>query len=178
MRFTKWLAAPAVCGALVLTGAAAALADTTVEIKKVHLCCGACVKGVAAAVKDVDGVKATCDQKAKTVTIVGTDDAAVQKALDALGTAGYYGETASKTLTIKASPDVPSGKVSTLKLSNAHNCCGGCNAAIKKAVKSVDGVKGDTAKAKTAKFEVTGDFDAAAVIKALNDAGFQAQVEK
>jgi periplasmic mercuric ion binding protein len=176
MRFTKWLTAPAVCGALLLTGMA--LADTTVEIKKVHLCCGACVKGVATALKDVTGVTGTCDQKAKTVTIVGTDDAAVQKALDALGTAGYYGETASKTLTIKPSPDVPAGKVTTLSLSNAHNCCGQCNASIKKAVKSVSGVTGDTAKAKTAKFDVTGDFEAAAVIKALNDAGFQAQVQK
>ena len=178
MKLTKWLVVPAVCSAMVLTGAAMALADTTVEIKDVHLCCGACVKGVGAALKGVEGVKPKCDQKAKTVTITGTDDAAVQKALDALGAAGYYGDTGSKTLTIKAPAGLPTGKVTTLKLANAHNCCRGCCVAIKKAVAGVNGVKGDTAKPKTAKFEVTGDFEAADVIKALNAAGFQAQVEK
>ena len=36
---------------------------------------------------------------------------------------------------------------------------------------------GDTVQPKTADFEVTGDFDAAAVVKSLNDAGFQVQVK-
>ena len=178
MRFTKWLILPAFCGVTLLTGTAFALADSTVEVKGVHLCCGACVKGVGAALKDVEGVKPKCDQKAKTVTLTAKDDATVQKGLDALADAGYFGDTGSKTLTLKPAADVPSGKVSTLKLSNAHNCCGGCNNAIKKAVASVEGVKGNTAKPKTADFEVTGDFDAAAVVKALNEAGFQVKVTK
>ncbi len=178
MRFTKWLILPAFCGVTLLTGTAFALADSTVEVKGVHLCCGACVKGVGAALKDVEGVKPKCDQKAKTVTLTAKDDATVQKGLDALADAGYFGDTGSKTLTLKPAADVPSGKVSTLKLSNAHNCCGACNNAIKKAVASVEGVKGSTAKPKTADFEVTGDFNAAAVVKALNKAGFQVKVGK
>jgi copper chaperone CopZ len=169
---------PAVCGVLVTTGTALALAETKVEVKGVHLCCGACVKGVAAALKGVEGVTPACDQKAKTVTLTAKDAAAARAALDALGDAGYFGDTGSADLAIKPAADVPPGKVSTLKLNNTHNCCRACCAAIKKAVASVSGVSGDTAKPKTATFEVTGDFDAAAVVKALNAAGFQVKVEK
>lgn len=178
MRFSKWLVLPAACGLLISAGTALALADTKVEVKGVHLCCGACVKGVGTALKGVEGVKATCDRDNGTVTLTADSAAALQKGLDALGDAGYYGDTGSKALTIPAAKDVPSGKVSTVKLSNTHNCCRSCCVAIKKAVKSVGGVAGDTARPKTAKFEVTGDFDAAAVVKALNDAGFQVKVEK
>jgi len=178
MRWTKWLILPAFCGMTILTGTAFALADTTVEIKGVHLCCGACVKGVATALKDVEGVTPKCDQKAGTVTLTAKDNATAQKGLDALSDAGYFGSTGSKSLTLKPAADVPSGKVSTLKLTNAHNCCGSCCKAIKAAVAKVDGVKGDTAKPKMADFEVTGDFSAAAVVKALNEAGFQVKVGK
>jgi mercuric ion binding protein len=162
-------------GFAVLAGAAAA--ETKVEIKGVHLCCGACVKGVAAALKDVDGVTPKCDQKAKTITLTATDEAAAQKALDALATAGYHGDTGSKTLVIKEEK-APDGKVKSLSLSGVHNCCGACCKAIKAAVKTVDGVSGDTAKPKNGTFKVTGDFDAAAVLKALNSAGFHVKVEE
>ncbi len=178
MRLNKWFAPIAACGLVALaTTAALALAETKVEIKGVHLCCGACVKGVAAALKDVEGVTPKCDQKAGIVTLTARDEAAAQKGLDALSDAGYFGDTGSTTLVLKPAAGVPSGKVTTLSLSNSHNCCGSCAKALKKAVGSVEGVKGDTVKAKTADFEVTGDFDAAAVIKALNAAGFQAKVK-
>ena len=178
MRLMKWLALPAFCALTQLTGTAFALADTTVEIKGVHLCCGACVKGVATALKGIDGVTPKCDKDNGTVTLTAKDDDAARKGLDALADAGYFGDTGSKSLTLKPAADVPSGKVSILKLSNAHNCCGSCNNAIKKAVSSVEGVKGNTVKPKTAAFEVTGDFNAAAVVKALNDAGFQVKIGK
>ncbi len=175
MRLPIRTVIPAVFGLLV--AGVAALAETKVEVKKVHLCCGACVKGVAAALKGVEGVKPACDQKAGTITITATDDATAQKALDALAAAGYHGETGNKDLAIKAETNVPSGKVKSIALTNAHNCCQSCCKAIKASVKKVDGVSGDTAKPKTANFEVTGDFDAAALVKALNDAGFHVQVK-
>lgn len=159
------------------TVAGAALAETKVEVKGVHLCCKACVNGVAKALTGVEGVKAACDQKAKTVTLTAADDAAAQRGLDALAAAGYHGDTGSTALIIKKETNVPSGKVKSITLSNLHNCCGACNKAIKSAVKSVDGVTGDTAKAKTANFEVTGDFDPAKVVEALNAAGFHVQVK-
>jgi mercuric ion binding protein len=162
--------------ALVVVGAAA-LAETKVEVKDVHLCCGACVKGVATALKGIDGVKHACDRENGTVTITASDEATAQKSLDALADAGYHGVVESKGLTIKSETNVPTGKVKSLSLNNTHNCCKACTTAIKKAAKSVAGVTGDTVQPKTAAFEVTGDFDAAALVKALNDAGFHVQVK-
>ena len=84
----------------------------------------------------------------------------------------------TKGLTIKPVSNLPRGKVKSLSLSNSHNCCKACGNAIKRAVKNVDGVSGDTVQPKKADFEVTGDFDAAALVKALNDAGFQVRVKE
>jgi len=174
MRQSTRIALPVACAALFL--GAAALAETKVEMKGVHLCCGACVKGVATALKGVEGVTPACDRDAGTVTIKATDDATARKAVDALAAAGYHGEIGNKELAIKAETNVPKGNVRSLALTNAHNCCGACCRDIKAAVKKVKGVTGDTAKPKTADFEVTGDFDAAEVVKALNDAGFHVQI--
>jgi copper chaperone CopZ len=166
------------CLGVLLAAGSAARAETKVELKNVHLCCGACVKGVAAAVKDVEGVKAACDQKARTVTLTAKDDATAQKAIDALAAAGFQGESDNKDLKAKDDSGATAGKVKTLTLTGVHNCCGQCCKAIKATVAKVNGVTGDTAKPKMDTFEVTGDFDAAEVVKALNDAGFHVKVKK
>ena len=74
---------------------------TKVELKGVHLCCDACVDGVGVALKDVEGVESHCDIGNRTVTLTA-DDAAAQKALDALAAAGYHGDTGNKQLAMKA----------------------------------------------------------------------------
>jgi mercuric ion binding protein len=79
---------------------------------------------------------------------------------------------------MKAVSGIPQGKVKTLKVSGIHNCCGPYCEAIKGAIATVDGVTGDTARPRATTLEVTGDFDAAALVKALNDAGFSARVEQ
>ena len=173
---SKWFVMLAGVSVVVALGAASP-AETKVKVKGVHLCCGACVKGVAKALKDVKGASAACDEDAKTVTITADDDATAQKALDALTGAGYFGTLDAKGLTIKPVSGLPSGKVKAISLTNSHNCCRSCGTAIQKAVKSVPGVSGDTVQPKKADFEVTGDFDAAALVKALNDAGFQVRVK-
>ncbi len=160
-----------------LTVAGPAWAETKVELKGVHLCCPACTSAVAGILKDA-GCMGKCDQKAKTVTITAPDDKAAQKALDALAAGGFHGDTGSKDLTIKEDSGAAKGKVKTLTLTGVHNCCGACCKAIKATVKKVDGVAGDTAKPKADTFDVTGDFDAAALVKALNDAGFHVKVKK
>jgi periplasmic mercuric ion binding protein len=152
-------------------------ADTTVELKGVHLCCPACVKAVSDILKK-EGATGKCDAKAKTVTLTAKDDAAAQKALDALATGGFSGETDNKDLKIKEDSGVEKGNVKSLTVTGVHNCCGACCKAIKETVKKVDGVKGDTAKPKADTFEVTGDFDAAELVKALNTAGFHVKVKK
>jgi len=155
-----------------------ARAETKIELKGVHLCCPACTAAVKSALRDFDGVKATCDQKKKTVIISAPDDNAAQKALDALATHGFHGDTGDRMLKIKDDSGVTSGKLTNVTLVGVHNCCGSCNKAIKNAIKKVDGVTGDSAKPKTDSLTVTGNFDGVELIKALNAAGFHVKVQQ
>jgi periplasmic mercuric ion binding protein len=175
MQRVKVLSVAAI--AVLFAAAGVVRAESKVELKGTHLCCGQCVKAANDILKGVDGVTGKVDQKAKTITITAKDDATAQKAIDALAAGGFHGETDSKTVTIKEEA-VPKGKVKTLALTGIHNCCGQCNTAIKNTLKKVDGVTSDTVKAKNDSFEVTGDFEAAAVVKALNAAGFHVKVKE
>jgi copper chaperone CopZ len=165
-------------GGLALAAGGAARADTKVELKGTHLCCPQCVRAVGEILKKVDGVSGACDQKAGKVTITARDDAAAQKALDALAAGGFHGTTDSKALAIKDDSGVTKGKVKALTLEGIHNCCGACNRAINAAVGKVAGVTGNTAKPKSDTFEVTGEFDAEELVKALNAAGYHVKVKK
>ena len=84
----------------------------------------------------------------------------------------------NKDLALKDDSGVTKGKVKSLTLTGVHNCCGACCKAIKGTVKKVEGVTGDTAKPKEDTFEVTGDFDAEDLVKALHAAGFHVKVKK
>jgi periplasmic mercuric ion binding protein len=161
----------------VLAVAGTGRAETKVELKGVHLCCGACVNGAKGILKK-EGVKGYVSQKDKTITIEAGDDKAAQKAVDALAEAGFHGESGNKAVTIKDDSGAEKGNVKSLTVSGAHNCCGACCKAIKATVKGVKGVTGDTATPKAASFTVTGDFDGAELVKALNDAGFHVKVKK
>lgn len=176
MKFSRWLMASSL--SILLAWSAAAQVDTKVEVNGVHLCCGACVTAANKILKGVDGVQGTCDQTGKKITITAPDKITAQKALDALAAGGFHGDTGSKDLAMKEDSGATSGKVNKLKVVGIHNCCTSCTRDIKKALKKVDGVKEDTATPRKNSFEVTGDFDAAAVIKALNEAGYHAKVEK
>jgi len=167
----------ALAGLVSLWIAGATRAETTVEIKGVHLCCGACVKAVSAIVNKVDGAKAKCDRETKTVTLTAPDEKAAQKALDALADAGFYGDTGNKDLAMKQE-GVSSGKVKSITVSGVHNCCQSCCREIKNAIKKVDGVTKDTARPRAASFEVDGNFDPAELVKALNAAGFHVKVKQ
>jgi copper chaperone CopZ len=164
------------CTTLTLAGAASA--ETKVELKGVHLCCNNCVKSVAAILKKVDGVTGACDRNNKTVTITAVDDKTAQKAIDALAAGGFHGESNNKNVTVKNDSGAPKGKVTSLTVTGIHNCCGMCTKAIKATLKNVSGVTGDTAKAKNNSLEVTGNFDAGELVRALNAAGFHVKVKK
>ena len=63
---TKFAMLTAVVGMLAWTAPAGA-AETKVELKNVHMCCGGCAKEVAAVLKKVEGVTGVAvDQKATT----------------------------------------------------------------------------------------------------------------
>jgi copper chaperone CopZ len=172
----RWSVLSAFC--LVLAADSMVRAETTVELKGVHLCCKNCVNGVAAILKKIDGVEGKCNTKDKTVTITAPDDKTAQKALDALAAGGYHGTTGNKDLSIKNDSGVTAGKVKSLVLQGAHNCCPSCCKANKATLQKVEGVTEDTVKPRGKTFEVTGDFDAAAVVAALNAAGFHVQLKK
>ena len=163
---------------LLFTALAQARAETKVELKGVHLCCPACVKGVATIIKGVEGATVKCDTKNKTVTLTAPDDKTAQAALDALAAGGFHGETGNDELKIKDDSGASAGKVKSATVSGAHNCCGACCKAIKQTLEKVDGVTGNTAKPKAESFEVSGDFDLADLVKALNAAGFHVKVQK
>jgi copper chaperone CopZ len=176
MRLSQLTAVAGLVAALALAGAARA--ETKVELKSVHLCCPGCTRAVGDILKKLDDVKGTCDQKAGTVTITAKDDEAAKKALQALADGGFHGDTGNKDLAIKDDSGVTKGKVEKLTLTGVHNCCNRCTTQLKEALKKVEGVKADTAKAKADTFEVTGDFDAEELVKALNAAGYHVKVKK
>lgn len=151
-------------------------AETQVQLKGVHLCCGGCVDAVATAVEGVPGATVQCDMESRTVTLTAKYDATAQKALDAIADAGLHGETGDKHLAMKVERHVPPGKVQRLKITGIHNCCQPCYQAIKDAIDRVEGVTNDTAEPGKTTFEVNGNFHADALLEALNAAGFHAKV--
>lgn len=159
--------------AVSVVAASWAAAETTVTVEKVHLCCGSCAKGVAKAVTSVSGATAKCDTKAGTVTIKAADEATAQKAVDALAAAGFYGKATGAT--IKDESGAPTGMVKSVTASGIHNCCKKCAVAINKVIKTVPGATGE-AEPKAETFTVTGDFDAAKLVEAFNEAGFSIKV--
>jgi mercuric ion binding protein len=149
-----------------------ASADSTVTITKTHLCCNSCVKGVAKAVKTVDGATAKCDMEAKTITLTGPDDATVQKAVDALVAAGYYGKADGAKMVDDSG--AKTGTAQTVEVSGIHNCCKKCTTAINDVIKKAGGTADVAAKATT--FTVTG-VDPVKLVEAFNEAGFSVKVE-
>ena len=175
----KFAVMTAVAGLLAWTAPATA-AETKVELKKVHMCCGGCAKEVAKVLAKVEGVTGVAvDQKTTTARFTAADAKAAQKALDALAAAGFHGDAGESTdYAFKDDSGVKPGKVKSLTVTGFHNSCGGCVDSFREAIKDVKGVAGDNAKAKVTTAEVTGDFDAAELVAALNKAGFHVKVKQ
>jgi copper chaperone CopZ len=144
------------------------------------MCCEGCAKAVESVLKKVEGVSAvTVDQDATSARFTASDAKAAQQALDALAEAGFHGDTGgSKEFAFKDDSGVKAGKVKSLTVMGFHNSCPGCVQSFRKAIKDVPGVVGNNCKSKVSTCEVTGDFDAAALVKALNTAGFHVKVKQ
>lgn len=163
-----------------LAAAGPVAAAEKVELKKVHMCCDGCAEEVATVLGKVEGVSGVwTDKKAKTATFSAADAKAAQKALDALAEAGFYGDPGKdKGYGFKDDSGVKGGIVKSLTVTGFHNSCGGCVKSFREAIKDVKGVAGDNAKSKVTTAEVTGEFDAAELVKALNTAGFHVKVKQ
>ncbi len=143
-----------------------------------HLCCQSCVKGVQRAVGKVDGATASADREAGIVTITGPDTATVQKGVDSLVAAGYFGKSSDPAITVTSVTGAKDQKVQTLQIEGVHLCCEKCVKSVNKAVGSVPGVKGATAAKGAKSFTVTGDFSDKEVFDALQKAGITGRVSQ
>jgi mercuric ion binding protein len=152
-----------------------AAAETKVEVSGLHNCCGACLKGISKAVTSA-GAEAQINAGDDAVTITAPDKDTAQKAVDNLAAAGYHGTVKGDGVTMKEDSGAPAGKVAKVEVTGAHNCCKGCSIAIGDACKEVSGVSSTSIVPKKTSFTVEGDFDAQALVKALNDAGFHVKV--
>jgi copper chaperone CopZ len=164
--------------AVLALSAASSSAEVSAKITDVHLCCKSCVTGVEKAIAEVPDAKATVDQENSTVTLTGPDAATVHKAAGALVKAGYFGKSADASHKLEAETGAQNKTVQTMKIEGVHLCCPKCVKAVDKAVKSVPGVKEQTATKGAKSFDVTGDFNEKDVMKALQEAGLTGKVAK
>jgi periplasmic mercuric ion binding protein len=153
-------------------------ADVSVKLTDVHLCCQSCVKGVQKAVGQIPGVTATADQDEGTVSLTGPDTATVQKAVDALVGAGFFGKSSDAGIKVNADTGARDGKVQSLQVEGVHLCCGKCVKSVNEALGSVTGVTTNTAAKGAKSFTVTGEFNAKEVFDALQKAGLTGKAGK
>jgi copper chaperone CopZ len=167
-----------VVAATVLATAGASTAAETVELKKVHMCCDGCAEEVATVLSRVEGVTGVSTDKTTTsATFTAADAKVAQKALDALAAAGFHGDPEKgKGYAFQDDSGVKAGTVKALTVTGFHNSCGGCVKSLKEAVKDVNGAAGVTVRAKVGTAEVTGEFEAVELVKALNGAGFHVKI--
>ena len=152
------------------------LAEAKVTLSDVHLCCGACQKGVERAVSKVSGASVDVDRKAGSAVVSAGDAATAQKALDAIAKAGYYGKSDNAKLAIKGDR-VGNGKASNVSVSGVHLCCGKCVKAIDDIVADVSGATGHDAKKGSKNFTISGTYDKQALVNAFHKHGLNASVK-
>ena len=151
-------------------------ADVTVTITNIHMCCGKCVKLANKTVASIDGASSVSDETNRTVVVTAPDSATLQKAVDALVKAGFYGVSSDDSIKINGETGAKGEKVQTLKVKDVHLCCPSCVKAVNKALKDVPGVTANTATKGAESFEVTGDFKDSDVFDALKKAGLTGKV--
>ncbi len=156
-------------GLVTLLAAGAAFA-ADVKIAGVHNCCPGCANGIRATLEGAGATNITLNGRE-----VGFSAEEAQKVVQTFFDAGYAGKvTGAKT---PEPQGVKGVKGATLKFSGVHLCCGACANAVNAALAPIG--KSD-AKARTETFTLTAaqEVEAAAVLKALRDAGFNARVAK
>jgi mercuric ion binding protein len=146
-------------------------APLTVTISDIHLCCKGCTSAVEKAAAKVPGVKCKASQDDTNAVVVADDTKSMQKALDEIAAAGFFGTLDSKEVEFKPFK-FAEGKIKRLEVAHIHNCCQHCTDSIKGAIEGVAGVTGNTVKNKQVSFVVEGDFAPEEVVKALQAAGF------
>ena len=151
-------------------------ADVSTKLTDVHLCCHGCVKGVEKATSNISGVTADADMDSNTISLSGPDTATVQKAVDALTAAGYYGKSSNPDIKVNGDTGAKDEKVKSLKVEGVHLCCGKCVKAVGEALGGVPGVTANTATKGAKSFTISGDFNEKDAMAALQKAGLTGHV--
>ncbi len=155
-----------------------AKAESKIEVKQLHMCCSGCAEEVENILKKVDGLSnIQVTKKTRTATFSAANASFAQKAVDALAQDGFYGEVNDKSVAFKADSGVKKEKVTSLTVTGFHNTCPGCVKSFRVALKKVDGVTGDDCKPGVTTCTVKGNFDADALVDALNKEGFHVKVK-
>ncbi len=179
MKTPKILALIATFGAAAFFAVAAdapAPSTYSVTLSDVHMCCGNCVKGAAAAVKSIDGVTAVGSTADHTVVVTAPDKATAQKAVDALTGAGFFGKSSSDDIKVSTDTGATTTKVSSMEIDNLHLCCGKCVTAVNGILAKVPGYAANDAKQGAKSFTVTGDISPKDVMDALQKGGLTGKV--
>ncbi len=150
--------------------------DVKVTLSKVHVCCGHCVTIVKDVISKVDGVTAVADKDEHTIVLTGADTATVQKGVNALTKAGFYGESSDAAIKVDKETGAKGEKVQSLKVKGVHLCCPSCVKAVNKALADVPGYASNDATKGAETFEVKGDFKDSDVFDALQKAGLTGKV--
>ena len=161
--------------ALAFSGRAA---DVSVQLTDVHLCCQSCLKGVQAVAAKVSGLTAVADQDEGSIKLTAADEATLQKGVDALVGAGFFGKSSDPKIKVNAETGAKDRKVTELKVEGVHLCCGKCVKAVNGVLEGVPGVKANTAAKEAKSFTVSGDFNEKEVFEALQKAGLTGKVGK
>ncbi len=148
---------------------------TSVVLSGAHLCCSKCGKRMEKALERYDDIKLTFDKDAGTVTFAGDSGQAVEDALFKVHDAGFYGTTDHARLKMKK-PGGSKKEYEAVDVRGIHLCCGKCEKAFKKALKSVKGVDEHTLEKGKSSFKVTGKFTIAELAKAFADEGLSATI--
>ena len=154
--------------------ASTALAEEKVTLTGVHNCCKKCTEGLNKAVSNAPGVTATITKS--TIVLAGGTTEDIQKAVDSIVAAGYTGASDNAKVKVNAGTG-KDGMVSELTVSGVHMCCAKCVTAAEKAIKSVEGVKSDNVAKGVDTFKVEGNFNAKALMEALDKAGFTGKAQ-
>lgn len=149
--------------------------ETEVTLAGAHLCCGGCKTGVEDAVAGIKDLEVS--MSGSNITVKGKSGNDVQKALDAIAAAGYYGNSDNETVKIadgKASDE----ETDSVKVSNVHLCCGKCVSAVDDVVKAITGASGHDAEKGSDSFTIKGEkIKPSAVLAALRAEGLNGTVK-
>lgn len=152
-----------------------------IQMEKMHICCGQCVKIIGQVLGKIEGVSAVKIDKDNAKVSFTTGDAKTgRQAVRKLVNAGFAGKATQDGKEVKLpAPKVEKGtKANSVELTGIHLCCPGCYKAAEGAVKEVEGVSGVSSNKQAKSVTVTGnDVDVLTLIAALRKAGFNGKVK-